>query len=332
MSKLREARSLIWHPEEKLWNWRLVGALRRMLGGGAPAYGAISALIGIDSLLLLLRVWRRRLRRPSRSRRPDGRASRPPVLYIDCGVHKRGEQIRWMHRWFADRYELRVLGFEASAEHVRDATVALADLDGVRLFHLALVGPEETAGEVRLYKSPVGQGKGDSLFANSRGDYDVVPARRLSDVLAEEGCSLSELPVVLRMNIEGAEQFVIRDLIDAGLHTCVDGYYGMWDDLAKIDPPAARTFRRLLRDNGISSITFNDRDLEEAPPGARASLGPAGLVRRLRERSFALRRHAIRSDIEAALQAGLRRVGHASHGSTDDGAVTASSPPITADT
>ena len=41
----------------------------------------------------------------------------------------------------------------------------------------------------------------------------------------------------------------------------VDGYYGMWDDLSKIDPERDAGFRRLLRRAGIHPIAFNDRDL-----------------------------------------------------------------------
>ena len=38
-----------------------------------------------------------------------------------------------------------------------------------------------------------------------RGEqFEVVPARRLSTVLAEEGWDLTRTPTILRMNIEGA--------------------------------------------------------------------------------------------------------------------------------
>ena len=107
-------------------------------------------------------------------------------------------------------------------------------------------------------------------------------------MLADRGCSSHTMPVILRMNIEGAEQFVIQDLLDSGLTASVDGYYGMWDDVSKIDPKADRRFRRLLRANGITNVTFNDRDLP-----------------------YRLRRFAIRTDIETSIRRGLARVGSA---------------------
>ena len=297
---LRRPQSLLWHPHQKLWNWSLISFFSRLPGGNRVGQGAVAALVGVDSVLLAGRVLLRRWRRTVGSHRKVPLTSlRPRGLYIDCGGHKRGEQIRWMRRWFGDRYELHVLGFEASAEHVRDASAALADLDLVRLHHAALVGPDHVGDEVRLYKDG-GDGKGDSLFAARGEEYEMAPARRLSQVLAAEGYVLGEIPVILRMNIEGAEQGVIEDLLDAGLHTSVDGYYGMWDDLSKIDPDADRRFRRLLRDHRISTITFNDRDL--------VTFDDQGLTFRLRDLPFVLRRYAIRTDVETSVRAGLARV------------------------
>ena len=36
----------------------------------------------------------------------------------------------------------------------------------------------------------------------------------------------------------------------------IDGYFGMWDDVYKIDPPRDVQFRRLLREQHIKSIPF----------------------------------------------------------------------------
>jgi len=318
---------LLWHPEQKLWNWELVRLLRRRLGTGAVGRIAITALIGLDSLLLAVRVRMRTAHRAAALRgEPQAPVSRRPVLYIDCGLHKKGEQIRWMHRWFGDRYELHSLGFEASADHIRDAAAELADLDHVTLMQIALVGPHHEGGEVRLYKSSRGEGKGDSLFVNEREDYDVVPARRLSEVLTSEGHSLADIPVILRMNIEGAEHFVIEDLIDAGLADSIDGYYGMWDDLSQIDPPASERFRRLLRENSISNVTFNDRDLVTFE-GQRLSVHPRNLMATARELTFRLRRHAIRNDIEMSIEAGLRRAERPAPASSNGGPPNASARP-----
>ncbi len=188
-----------------------------------------------------------------------------------------------MQRWFGARYELHVFAFEASRASFLSAEAALADISNLRLHHLALVGPDHSGDSVRLYKGG-GDGRGSSLLVGRGDDYEVVAAQRLSEVLASEW--LRDAAVVLRMNIEGAEPLVIDDLVQSGAYTHIDGYYGMWDDLSKMDPSADDQFRHMLRSYRISPVTFNERDL-----------------------AFRLRRRAIRVDIETAIRSGLRRRG-----------------------
>jgi len=269
MTRGRKFRWLLWHPHEKLWNWRLVNVVRRLLRRRAGGW-AVSAIVAVDSLILAARVIMRRTRHP---RRVPPR----PVLYLDCGLHKTGLQVRCVHDWFAGGRNLQIVGFEASSAHFRDAVSALADLPEVELHQVALVGPQYEGDTVALYRSG-SNGAADSLFPQRGTEYDLVPAGRLSQILG--GYALDELTVILRMNIEGAEQFVIDDLVEAGIR--IDGYYGMWDDLSKIDPQADDRFRARLRATGIANVTFNDRDLRHR-----------------------LRRWAIRFDMETSMRAGV---------------------------
>ena len=252
----------LWHPHQKLWNWRLESLLRRVGRRIGIATALVNALVSIDSALLFMRVLVRRTRDlgPAKALRPFGRTNRR-VLYVDCGVHKYGEQLRCMQEWFADRCDLHLLAFEASGEHCRDAAAHLADVHNLDLRNIALVGPDAAEASVKLYKGPL-DGRGDSLVLRQSDRYEVVPARRLSDVLREEfGDWLLDAPVILRMNIEGSEYDVIDDLVRSGVCENIDGYFGMWDDVAKIDPGRERAFRRLLDSANVRTVTFNDRDL-----------------------------------------------------------------------
>lgn len=226
---------LFWHPHQKLWNWRLYDGLRRLPGGKWFA----RLLIEVDTWLLAARC--------EPAKEPTG-----PFLYVDCGVHQQGLQVRLMHEWFP---QAALIGFEASAEHYEKASAGLADITGLELRQEAVVGPDHQDQTITLYKTG-GDGKGDSLFAERGSVTETVPAVRLSSVLADH----PGLPVILRMNIEGAELYVIEDLIAAGMLGRVAGFYGMWDDLSKIDPAEDRRFRRLLAEHHIRPITFNDRD------------------------------------------------------------------------
>ncbi len=298
MRRLERLRKL-WHPHQKLWNSWVIWLIRGRFGTGAAGESLLAGVIIIDSLLLAAR---------SRSRGAFGRMppplGRPRVLYIDCGLHRQAEEVRWMHRWFGERYELHVFGFEASGEHAVAAAAELAGLEHLHLHQLALVGPDYEGEEARLYKAS-GRGRADSLFSERGQEFEVVPAARLSAVLAREGWDIRRTPTILRMNIEGAEQFVIADLLEAGLADSVDGYYGLWDDLYKIDRAADQHFRLLLAEHGISPLTFNDRDLEVRAPAAR--LSPRQMPSALRALAFRLRQSVIRRDIESAIAAGLAR-------------------------
>jgi hypothetical protein len=149
---------ILWHPHQKLWNRAVTWRIKRLFGAGALARTVETAVIAADSLLLAVRS---RARRAARGAPTGARAQgRPAVLYIDCGVHKRAEQVQWMDRWFGEDYELHVLAFEAGGEHAQDAAAELVGLQRLRLHHLALVGPDHEGEEARLYKSP-GKGKAD---------------------------------------------------------------------------------------------------------------------------------------------------------------------------
>ena len=258
--------SLFWHPYQKLWNRSLV---RRLRGRGMAGQAVITVLIWVDSLILLARAAARRVR---------SRGARDQVVYVDCGLHKHGEQLRWVRRWFGD--DALLIGIEASPSHFADASANLSDLNAT-LIHAAVVGPQHTGDTVRLYRAS-DYGKDDSLFVQRGSEFEDVTARRLSSLLQEQG--LADRSLIVRMNIEGAERFVVEDLLDARIP--VRGWFGMWDDLGEIDAGADLEFRGLLRKHGISPFTFNDRDLPK--DGGRL----AG--------AFALRRLAIRIALDAA--------------------------------
>ena len=87
------------------------------------------------------------------------------------------------------------------------------------------------------------------------------------------------------MNIEGSEVDVIQDLVESGLAKHIDGYFGMWDDMSKINQKKDDEFRLFLRNHHIHPFTFNERDF----------MAP-------------LRVKAIRYDIATAIRAGGNRL------------------------
>jgi FkbM family methyltransferase len=269
----------VWHPRQRLWNRPLVSAIEAAVRSRRAATALVWLVMLADTILLLGWVARRRLGLLGvRSLLTHPRRSRAPVLYVDCGVHEHGDEIRLVRRWLADRRDVRIVAFEAGSRQFAVAEQALADVPSLDLRQQALVGPDHVAATITLHRSPGGYA--DSIFAAGGVDCEEVPAARLSTVLLTEHAR-HDGPVIVRMNIEGAELAVIEDLVAAGLAGRIDGWYGLWDDVGRIDARLGARFARLLVERDISPLTFNGRDV-----------------------GYALRRLAIRIDLATSIRAG----------------------------
>jgi hypothetical protein len=180
------------------------------------------------------------------------------LTYIDIGLHKRALQLRYVKDLFGKALDLRTIGFEAHPDYFRAAAAAIGPGADDNLYNLAVVGPGQ-GGTVRLNLNG-GDGLGDSII-RAMGDVAIdIKAVRLSEVLKNAGVDRSADVVILRMNIEGAEVFVLEDLVQSGLIPRIDGYYGYWDDPQKIGGDIARRFSDIMSRTRIENFPFNDRE------------------------------------------------------------------------
>ena len=231
---------LVWHPHQGLWNRLLVNTIVAL-----PVPSKVHAFLDrlamrTDTGLLWLRaLWRR-------TRRVNPLALRKKLKgetfwLLDCGLHESAHQSRAVHDWFGADNTVRILAFEACEAHALLAANALADIPNCTLHRVALIGPEHQAEPVKLYHSEA-TSLGNSLYSQRGTEFELAPAKRLSAFIAEH-IDIENVPVVVRANIEGAEQGMIEDLVDAGLHKQIDAYMGMWDDLFKIDVALDHVFQ-----------------------------------------------------------------------------------------
>ena len=280
--------NIIWHPHQGLWNWTLVRRLYRHLPEGG-AHRMQTLIVYVDSLILWCRAILRRISTGGLKasllspRTPSG----VKLVYLDLGLHREAAELRWMldaglpelsDSWAA-------YGFEASGEFLSEAHTALGDRAGLTLIHAALCREVPDGGTLRLYISG-NQGLGSSVLqGDTDSAYEDVPALRFSDWLSGSGFDPEHTIIFLRMNIEGSEFDVMADLIQQGLSDQVDGYFGMWDDVHKVDPEKDRAFRKALAVHHIKPLTFNGRDLP-----------------------YRFRMNCIRYDMGTALLNGIRRI------------------------
>jgi FkbM family methyltransferase len=278
---------LLWHPHERLWNWDLFRAIERLVPF-RPAYRAIQVgIIAADTAILFGRSVGRRVSQEGLA----GIARRVTVpeevciYYFDLGTHSKADELLFMVRRLLPRFgDFKAFAFEADKSLIEQAQRRFA-ADEVAFINAAvcLVPPESR--KIKLFLSPEEDGLGNSIMRPELGSFEEVPAVQFSSWLRSQELDVGKNICLLRMNIEGAEFDVIADLINTGYSHCIDGYFGMWDDLSKIDRARDDDFRAVLSKHEISPMTFNARDF---------------LV--------GLRLHCIAYDVKTSILRGLRRV------------------------
>jgi len=212
-----------------------------------------------------------------------------PILYFDMGTHEAAKELDVMVNNILPSIcqNFRAYGFEASLGLFEKAKEKFAGRTNIDFVNAAVGYMIPKDGKIRLFIDPV-DGQGNSIYRANYTEYEEVEAIRFSDWLCQENIDLKNSICILRMNIEGAEYDVIMDLIDSGLVKYIDGYYGSWDDVAKIDKERDDEFQVLLEENHISPLCFDERDYKLS-------------LRMIRAR-------CIQYDIRTSILKGMRRI------------------------
>lgn len=243
---------LKWNRHQGFWNGANVRRFRR--------FRLVTPIIWLDTFVLALRVLGDRIRRVGIGSIFALPKSKPKVLYLDLGTHREGKQARLIFEWLTPHAELTLLGFDANPTNYSHFAQYHAPAIGMEVAHVALVGPDYDGKTIDLYLDGK-EGLGDTILPQEGAEAVSVPAMRLSRWLHERAIVLQSQIVLLRMNIEGAEFAVLKDLADAGILGNIDGMYGMWNDVQKKgDSAMAAEFDAFLDRENIRNFTFNDRD------------------------------------------------------------------------
>ena len=183
------------------------------------------------------------------------------IIFLDVGTHREALEIEFFQAEFGESNQIKYIAVEADNVHELALSKKYSYLgESIRFHYCAVVGPEYKSETVKFYRA----GGGSSLYSerNMEGEIEV-PCTHLSKVIRAD-CKHDRLGhdiLLLRMNCEGAEWPVLRDLEEAGFLKYISGYFGMWDDLWKIDINQDAAFRAYLKARNICNFTFNDRDM-----------------------------------------------------------------------
>ena len=184
------------------------------------------------------------------------------INYFDLGTHKRAAELNWVVKKVLSQLPnpYRVFGFEANPDSFNVAINNCNQIDNIKLYNLALVNKIPKSGLIKLFTKS--GGLGDSIYRTANKSYTEVEAKKLSDVIKDENIKLDESINIIRMNIEGCEFDVIEDLIETDLIKYFDGFYGMWDDIFKLDKEKFRKFNEMLKEANVHPFPFNGRDMQ----------------------------------------------------------------------
>jgi hypothetical protein len=280
---------MLWHPYQGLWNWDMVKAINIIFSTSIVNKLIIRMIIVIDTAILFIQALVRRATKVGVISliHIDEIPHDISILYFDMGTDAEAKELSLM----VDRIlphickNFKAYGFEAIYSLFKQAESKFIKRENVKLTHGAISHTIANGSRIKVYKDSKGTGGGNSIYRPYFGDYEEVKAIRFSDWLYKNNINLKNSICILRMNIEGAEFDVISDLIENGLTDYIDGYFGMWDDVLKINAYRDYKFRNLLAKNAISPFTFNGRDF-----------------------CFGFRLKCIEYEINTSIQAGLQRI------------------------
>jgi FkbM family methyltransferase len=189
---------------------------------------------------------------------------KPIVCYFDLGIWD-GCQSDWMvGRVFPDLgiTNYRVYGFEANKENYEYVKNRFKDNTRFSIYHKAIANENKVGPLYHGYNDRGRRYCSDSIFkdkVNVRAqDFELVEYIRFSDWLNQNVLDLKASFNILKFNIEGAEGYLMRDLVDAGMINAFDIYCGASPDMPKIKSlrTAYAKYQKLLSKHNIEMCWF----------------------------------------------------------------------------
>ncbi len=248
---------VLWHPHQRIWNWTLITIIDKLIFIKPLAQVVKNCVVKVDTFILgICQKWY------PRNINKRGYSPQKQINYFDLGTHKFANELNWIYEQVFSKLPnpKNIFAFEANPESYNIAVDNVRSIKQLKFFNIALVNNIPKSGHIRLYTHE--SGEGDSIYRINSNSFVDVPAKRLSDVIKDHNIQLSDSINIIRMNIEGCEFDVIEDLIENDLLKFIDGFYGMWDDVSKIDYEKDKRFRKLMKKVSLYPFPFNGRDMQ----------------------------------------------------------------------
>ena len=140
------------------------------------------------------------------------------VNYFDLGLWKYPREIEMMLRDVIPNVDAQfnIYGFEANPEYAIEVQERYKDIGNIKIYNLAISNHN---GQEKIFLDSY-SGLGCSIFRSKRNATDYyydVESVLFSDWVSKNVTNIKESVNVLKVNIEGAELYLFRDLASSGL-------------------------------------------------------------------------------------------------------------------
>jgi len=186
------------------------------------------------------------------------------INYFDLGVFD-GRQIHWMVDIIFPDMKITnysVYGIESNKYNFKFSQNRFKNNDKIAIYHRAISNENKIGNIYPGYKGNERRFNADSIFIDK---YNVKnqPSEQVEHIIFSDWLKLEindlELSFnILKWNIEGAEIYLIEDIVRNNLVDVFDIYCGAKSDLLKIKSMAKFNdrYEKLLRDNNINKQWF----------------------------------------------------------------------------
>lgn len=182
------------------------------------------------------------------------------INYFDLGLY-RGVELRWVVESIFPSLKIqdyRAFGFEACEKYAKDLERYFTSNSKVEIVHRAISDDEE----VKLYHAPnaLGHSIYDTKNNVDKTKFETVQGIRFSEWVRENVTDFENSFNILKVNIEGAEFPLFKDICSTGLNKHIQIFCGAGHDVEKIGEfkDLVGDYYSLLESNNIHLLRFTE--------------------------------------------------------------------------
>lgn len=186
------------------------------------------------------------------------------INYFDLGMYD-GKQTKWMVDEIFCSLKIEnynVHGFEPNRDSYLKVKDKFKDDDRIHIINRAIADNNKKTLLYHGFRKNERRPNADSIFYDKRNvksnSTEEIECVLFSDWVLKNVSNFKTSFNIMKFNIEGAEWYLINDLVNSGLHKYIDIYCGATPDIKKIPSLAGslHTYEKMLSDNNIKILWF----------------------------------------------------------------------------